>query len=47
MRIYAELRPNTASVIWDMTDYQWNDDEWIEREESGKRPPEGLADVDL
>lgn len=33
---FSELRPNTASVIWDMTDYQWNDGEWIEKRKAAK-----------
>ena len=24
-----ELRPKTASVVWDIEAYQWNDDEWM------------------
>lgn len=30
---FSELRPNTASVVWDLTKYQWNDEEWIGRRE--------------
>ena len=26
---YAELRPNTASVVWDLNRYQWQDQEWM------------------
>lgn len=25
----AELRPNTASVVWDHAPYRWSDDEWM------------------
>ena len=25
----AELRPKTASVVWDVTQFSWNDQEWI------------------
>ncbi len=25
-----ELRPGTASCVWDLGDYEWGDDEWIE-----------------
>lgn len=28
---YAELRPNTASVVWDLNEYQWNDGEWMDK----------------
>ena len=33
---YAELRPNTASVVWDMSGYKWNDDEWIKERAAAK-----------
>jgi len=26
---YAELRPNTASIVWDIDKYQWHDDDWM------------------
>jgi len=26
---YAELRPNTASVVWDINRYEWQDQEWM------------------
>jgi 1,4-alpha-glucan branching enzyme len=26
----AELRPKTASVVWDVTDFTWTDDTWME-----------------
>ncbi len=29
----AELRPNTASVVYDMPSYKWTDKEWIEKRE--------------
>ena len=32
---YAELRPNTASVVWDLDEYKWNDEEWMKKR-SGK-----------
>ncbi len=28
---YAELRPNTASIVWDVSRYQWKDKEWMAR----------------
>ncbi len=28
---FAELRPNTASVIWDIDHYQWQDQEWMKK----------------
>jgi 1,4-alpha-glucan branching enzyme len=27
----AELRPRTASMVWDLSRYAWHDDEWIAR----------------
>lgn len=31
---YAELRPNTASVVADISGYQWEDDEWMIQRDS-------------
>ena len=28
---YSELRPNNASIVWDLTQYQWNDKAWMEK----------------
>ena len=28
---YCELRPNNASVVWDLNQYQWNDKDWMEK----------------
>ena len=28
---YTELRPKTASVVWDINKYQWQDSEWMEK----------------
>jgi 1,4-alpha-glucan branching enzyme len=31
---YAEIRPKSASIVWDINKYTWNDDEWMaEREQ--------------
>jgi len=27
----SELRPRTASVVWDLFKYQWNDDDWMKK----------------
>ena len=32
---FAELRPNNASVVWDLTKYQWNDSRWM-KERAGR-----------
>ena len=26
---YAELRPNTASIVWDIEKFKWTDDKWM------------------
>jgi len=26
---YSELRPGTASIVWDIDKYKWNDEEWL------------------
>ncbi len=26
---YAELRPNNASIVWDINNYQWSDQSWM------------------
>ncbi|BCN32019.1 1,4-alpha-glucan branching protein GlgB [Anaeromicropila herbilytica] len=28
---YSELRPNTASIVYDINKYEWNDDNWLEK----------------
>ena len=28
---YCELRPNTASIVWDINGFEWNDREWMEK----------------
>lgn len=28
---YAELRPKTASVVWDSPEYKWNDNNWMDQ----------------
>lgn len=38
---YAELRPNNASIVWDINHYQWNDKSWMKerkKEEKNKNP---------
>ncbi|RUA06367.1 MAG: 1,4-alpha-glucan branching enzyme [Fusobacteria bacterium] len=29
--LYSELRPNTASIVWDLDNYQWKDSKWQEK----------------
>lgn len=36
---YSELRPSSASIVWDTEDYRWNDDAWMaQREKNFDRP---------
>lgn len=38
---YAELRPNNASVVWDISKFDWNDQAWMkdrEKADTKKRP---------
>ena len=28
---YTEVRPNTASIVYDIHKYQWHDKEWMEK----------------
>lgn len=28
---FAELRPNTASIVWNLEDFHWSDDAWMEQ----------------
>ncbi len=28
---YAEVRPKTASIVWDLNKYKWNDKKWMEK----------------
>lgn len=28
---FSELRPKTASVVWDLTRYKWSDQEWMQK----------------
>jgi 1,4-alpha-glucan branching enzyme len=31
---FSELRPNTASIVYEDKDYKWQDDEWMEKRKS-------------
>ena len=46
---YCELRPNTASVVWDISKYQWNDKEWMEQraKTDTKEQPMSIYEVHL
>ncbi len=41
----AELRPKTASIVWDVTSFDWHDDEWMA--DRAAAPGARRADLDL
>ncbi|MBV9545709.1 MAG: 1,4-alpha-glucan branching protein GlgB, partial [Chloroflexi bacterium] len=45
----AELRPNTGSVVWDLSQYEWHDDEWLRqrRERQSLDAPISIYEVHL
>lgn len=46
---YSELRPNTASIVWDLSKYQWQDKEWMEQRKKAdsKKSPMSIYEVHL
>ena len=32
---YFEMRPKTASIVWDIEKYEWQDEEWMEKRRHG------------
>ncbi len=46
---YSELRPNTASVVWDTSRYQWKDQDWMKKRagEDLKSKPMAIYEVHL
>ncbi len=34
LHFYAEVRPKSASIVYDLNNYQWNDQQWIEKRDS-------------
>ena len=46
---YAELRPNNASIVWDIGNYQWKDQEWIKKRAASdtKDKPFNIYEVHL
>lgn len=39
---YCELRPRSASIVWDLSHYNWSDGEWMERREKRNRLDEPM-----
>ncbi|MEN8142713.1 MAG: 1,4-alpha-glucan branching enzyme, partial [Thermodesulfobacteriota bacterium] len=33
-QLFGELRPKSASVVWEVDDYQWQDEEWLKSRRS-------------
>lgn len=46
---YAELRPNTASIVWDIDEYKWKDSEWLtaRKKWKAKKEPMLIYEVSL
>lgn len=46
---YTELRPGTASIVYDLDEYEWNDREWMVRRDSGNtfNKPVSIYEVHL
>lgn len=44
---YSELRPNTASIVWDVNRYQWNDQEWLQNRTKIHQPDSCLSIYEL
>lgn len=44
---YAELRPNTASVVWDINRFAWDDEDWIAGREKGDTKAGPMAVYEL
>ena len=46
---YAELRPNTASVVWDIDKFRWNDGDWMEdrKQRDMKTSPMSIYELHL
>ena len=46
---YAELRPNNASIVWDINTYQWKDKKWMDKRAASdtKDKPFNIYEVHL
>jgi 1,4-alpha-glucan branching enzyme len=43
----SEMRPNNASVVWDINKHQWNDDEWMAGRGKRHDPAEPISIYEL
>lgn len=46
---YSQKRPETASVVYDLSGFSWNDDAWMEqrKKENGHKKPMSILEVHL
>lgn len=44
---FAELRPNTASIVYDTEHFTWKDDEWMQQRNLNKEKPMNIYEVHL
>jgi len=45
---FAELRPSTSSLVYDISNYKWNDEDWIESQKNiGYSRPMNIYEVHL
>lgn len=46
---YAELRPNTASIVWDIDKFEWSDSAWLKAraKENVKKKPMSIYELHL
>ncbi|UCG23750.1 MAG: 1,4-alpha-glucan branching protein GlgB [Chloroflexota bacterium] len=45
---YSEVRPDTASIVWDLDNYDWQDQDWLEeRAKDGHSGPMNVYEVHL
>jgi 1,4-alpha-glucan branching enzyme len=49
LAFYSEMRPKTASIVWDIGGYQWQDEEWMaqRRASSPDETPVSIYEVHL
>ena len=45
--LFSELRPSTASQVFDVEDFQWNDQDWMLRRDSRHQAPVNIYEVHL
>lgn len=43
--VYSEVRPQNASVVYDIDSYSWNDDEWLSKRDKCYEKPMNIYEV--